>query len=435
MSNVQAPMTISTRLKFLGSSLSTSLLCLGLAVLSGCDHKTAPPPAASGASAELASGKTPAAPASNSSALAVNTSITPAASGSAKAGISNTNEYNSNFVDLVQRLSEPDAAFFSDNIISNETSYLQVASELAARARPGSVYIGVGPEQNFTYIALTKPAYAFIVDIRRQNMLLHLIYKAAFEEAQSRVHFLALVLGRPYDASADPGASADIDAVLKATEAAKPDEASFGTAHKKLSDRIDQWGLKLDANDKKTIEVAHRAFFKGQLEIKFELHQASGRKYPTLRELLKSETKGGEKKGFLANEEAFRFVQTMQKEGRIIPLVGDFAGDRAMPGLAAHLKEKNLMVGFFYVSNVEQYLFEPGIWPKWSRNVGALPSDENTLFIRGYLDQGRTHPLQMKGHRAATILQKMADFKTRNEKKPFTNFFEVCTDNVLAEKK
>lgn len=436
-------MTITKQLKSLGSSLFTSLLCLSLALSGGCDHGTAPPPAASGSSPELASGKTPAGGAAlpssassgapNSSALAANTN--PSSSSNSKAGASNTNESQSNFAELVQKLSEPDAAFFSDNIISNETSYLQVAPELEARARPGSVYIGVGPEQNFTYIALAKPAYAFIVDIRRQNMLLHLIYKAAFEEAQSRAHFLSLILGRPHEASADPGASADIASVIKAAEKGKADETSFLAAHKKLSDRINQWGMSLDANDKKTIEVAHRVFFKEQLEVKFELHQASGRKYPTLRELLTSEAKGGEKKGFLASEESFRFVQTMQKEGRIIPLVGDFAGDRAMPGLAAHLKEKNLKVGFFYTSNVEQYLFEPGVWPKWSRNVGALPSDENTLFIRGYLDQGRKHPLQWQGHRTATILQKMSDFKTRNEKKPYTNFFAVCSDDVLAEKK
>ena len=67
---------------------------------------------------------------------------------------------------LVGTLSEPAGAFeLSDTFVSNETS----VPELARWLRPsGGVYIGVGPEQNFTYIAALRPAMAFIVDIRRE---------------------------------------------------------------------------------------------------------------------------------------------------------------------------------------------------------------------------------------------------------------------------
>src|ERR1700730_14595587 len=87
------------------------------------------------------------------------------------------------FWEMVVSFSEPGRAFRSwgavrtDNLISNEKSFQQVIPALQNAARQGA-YIGVGPEQNFTYIIALKPTMAFIIDIRRENMLLHLMYKA-----------------------------------------------------------------------------------------------------------------------------------------------------------------------------------------------------------------------------------------------------------------
>ena len=47
----------------------------------------------------------------------------------------------------------------------------------------GGVYVGVGPNQNFTYIAAIRPELAFIVDIRRQNLLEHLLFKVLTEKS------------------------------------------------------------------------------------------------------------------------------------------------------------------------------------------------------------------------------------------------------------
>src|SRR5687767_11031486 len=58
------------------------------------------------------------------------------------------------FHELVQSLSERDRYYFSHNYVSNETSQLQVAPLLLERAGSGGAYLGVGPEQNFSYIAL-----------------------------------------------------------------------------------------------------------------------------------------------------------------------------------------------------------------------------------------------------------------------------------------
>ena len=61
------------------------------------------------------------------------------------------------FWSLMTTLSEPDGRFRSDNLISNEIKLQWVIPDLLRRVAPGSVYLGVGPEQNFTYVAALRP--------------------------------------------------------------------------------------------------------------------------------------------------------------------------------------------------------------------------------------------------------------------------------------
>src|SRR4030095_16424737 len=103
---------------------------------------------------------------------------------------------DADFWKLSSSLSEPDGYFHSDNFVSNERSFQQVLGELAQHRGPGSAYIGVGPEQNFTYLLAVKPRIAFIVDIRRQNLIEHLMYKALFELSADRAEFLSRLLSR-----------------------------------------------------------------------------------------------------------------------------------------------------------------------------------------------------------------------------------------------
>lgn len=408
-------------------SLSSCLVGLASAfiVLSASCSNAPPTVGSTGPSAATSSGATPA-----SGAIA-----TASADADRNRAIENQKREEESrrtrFASLANDLSEPDAEFFSDNLISNETSYLQVTKNLAKRAKKDGVYIGVGPEQNFTYIAASKPKLAFIVDIRRANLLVHLLYKAAFEEATSRAHFLSLMLGRAHDAANDGTPADGVDAVLANVSKDKFDAASFKAAHDTLMKRVQGYGVTLSAGDTKQLDAAHKAFFDDQLELKFSLKQNNGRNYPTLREILGAKSPEGAQEGFLATEEAFRFLQTMEKEHRIIPLVGDFAGDKAMPGLAAYLTKESLVVSTYYVSNVEQYLLDPKPWEAWKRNVKALPKDDASLYIRAYLDQGKKHPKELKGHRTASVLQSMADFDKVFGPKKASTLYEISTTNVL----
>src|SRR6185436_7936591 len=81
------------------------------------------------------------------------------------------------FSRLSREFSEEGGYFRSDNFTSNETSYLHVVDKLKQLGASGGAYLGVGPEQNFTYIAKIRPRIAFIVDIRRQAVIQHLMFK------------------------------------------------------------------------------------------------------------------------------------------------------------------------------------------------------------------------------------------------------------------
>lgn len=319
--------------------------------------------------------------------------------------------------------SEGDRYFFSDNYISNETSYLQVIDELEPR---GGAYIGVGPEQNFTYIARTRPEIAYIVDIRRGNALLHLLYKAIFHRARNRSEFVARLVGR--ESALDESDGATLSQVLDAgSTRATPEE--FDRVHGSLVKYIQvDLGVSLSSKDLETLRETHSAFFEQGLGLRFELHQKNGRRYPSLRELLEAKSDGGTG-SFLQSAAEFEFLRAMQEQHRVVPIVGDFAGDQALARIAQELERRKLSVSVFYTSNVEQYLMEPETWKRWVRNVSALPTNDQSLFIRSYLDQGRRHPKQLKGHRTATLVQPFKQFQATQAERGYKSFWQLVTDD------
>jgi hypothetical protein len=339
-------------------------------------------------------------------------------------------------VRLSESLSEPDGPFFSENLISNETSQMHVAESLQRRGQRGAAYIGVGPEQNFSYIALLEPRLAFVVDIRRDNALLHWLYKVIFAEAQSRTHFLALLLGRDFDKTQDPGSGATIEQVLAVVERlTRSADAAFEQRHAIIVNRIaGDYGVRLTKRDRDAFFRMHRAFRKKGLDQRFSvLGNAGERSYPPFRQLLSVTDAAGQPRSFLASEQSFLRVQRMQHENRVVPVVGDFAGPHALKAIAQELARRDLPVGVFYVSNVEQYLAEPGKWRRWVANVDALPSNERSVFVRTYLEQGRRHPRQQPGHRTTTVISLFDHFKWRQRTRGYRGFWEVVNDGLLDD--
>src|SRR2546423_926865 len=118
------------------------------------------------------------------------------------------------FSRLSQELSEEEGYFHSDNLVSNELSYPRAVDKLKQLGVSGGAYIGVGPEQNFTYIAKIRPRIAFIVDIRRAALIQHLMYKAVFHLSPDRTQFLSRLLSKPLPKEKAPAPDASVDELL-----------------------------------------------------------------------------------------------------------------------------------------------------------------------------------------------------------------------------
>jgi hypothetical protein len=334
------------------------------------------------------------------------------------------------FGELFARVNEKGGYYFSHNYVTNETSYLQVARALSERVPAGRAYIGVGPEQNFTYIGLTRPSIAFVVDIRRRNALLLLLYKAIFDEAKSRTHFLSLLLSRPYDPAADPGDRATIDEVMAAVEKSPPDKTLRDESRKRFIDRIEHdYRVELKESDLLELRETQQAFFADQLEIAFAVDMPNSRKRASFRTTLKMADPQGKQQSFLAREDLFRYVQRMQREHRIVPVVGDFAGGHAFHEIASYLKQHAITVGVLYCSNVEEYLLDGRVFRKWADNVAELPTDGESLFVRAFLERKHhVHKAQQPGHRVATFAQQIAPFLARQKDQGYRNWVQVTYD-------
>ena len=169
------------------------------------------------------------------------------------------------------------------------------------------------------------------------------------------------------------------------TAAAPVDESTFAGHLKAIVDLLTtKHGFALGADDRANIEHVYRAFYRFGPAIDYT-SSISGRtgqfrNYAALMTSMDSES--GEERGFLASEEKFALVKAMESKNLIVPVGGDFAGPKALRSIGTWLKARGATVSVFYVSNVEQYLEQKGVWPAFCANVTALPLDRSSIFIR-----------------------------------------------------
>jgi hypothetical protein len=286
------------------------------------------------------------------------------------------------FAARIESLSEEGGDFDTDNLISNERSYLEVIPAIKAAGVSGGAYIGVGPDQNFSYIAQIRPSIAFIVDIRRDNLLLHLLFKALFAASRTRVEYLALLTGRPAPDRLDTWRDAGLDRIVAYVDDAKADVDAAKKLDRKLYEAMTTYGVKFTASDAATLQRFHQAFVAGGLSLKFESHgRPPQRAYPTFRDLVVASDRAGRSWSFLASERDFQFVKSLEAQDLVIPVVGDLGGTHALAAIADLMTIRNERLSAFYISNVETYL-SGGKYAQFVRNVTRLPHDARSLLIR-----------------------------------------------------
>lgn len=313
---------------------------------------------------------------------------------------------------LSAQLSEEGGYFPSDNLVSNEEGYQKVLNKLDELNVRGGVYIGVGPEQNFTYIAQVRPTRAFILDIRYDNRLQHLLYKALFLMARNRAEFLSLWLSRPLQLKHSWVKRATIDELIAAIERTAPSPAYYQANLKKVYALIERrFGLPLTEQDRARLDFIYKSFYEPGLEIRYESHlRRDWRRFPTLKSLLLQTDRRGRRRAFLASEDDFQFLKQFQQRDRLVPVTGDFAGPKALRAIGDEIRRSGERVSVFYVSNVEFYLMQQNSFSTFVESVKSLPHDDRTLMIRSYLGFGHQHPETIPGHLLAMLLQRMEKF-------------------------
>ena len=315
---------------------------------------------------------------------------------------------------LVSDFSEPNGFFRSDNFLSNEVEYQWVIPTLTSTVGAGGVYLGVGPEQNFTYIAALRPKLAFIVDIRRGNLHEHLLYKAFIEMSADRAEFLSRLFARKRPADLPP--SPDIEQLMAAYQheeaSAELFDRNLRTAREWL---VRHHSFDLSDDDLNGLEYVYKAFYEGGPDLNYSFPNGGffrGGNFPTYADLM-SETDGhGEHRSYLASEGQFQALREIEKNNAIVPLVGNFAGPKALRAVGGYLRQHNATVSAFYTSNVEMYLFQQGDdWKKFYGNVATLPVTEKSTFIRSVSNRGLRFQFRNSapGARASTRLNPIAD--------------------------
>ena len=274
-------------------------------------------------------------------------------------------------------LSEPPGAFtHSDNLVSNEIHFPHTIRRLRAR---GGVYVGVGPEQNFSYIARLRPVMAFIVDIRRENRNLHLMYKALFELSSDRADFVSRLFSvdrlTGLGGSTSVGEMFDAYGKVRSTRRAYEDNVKLVREQLVSTHRFD-----LTEEDLESIAQALHAFHTDGVGIHYGRSLPPDAAGPSYGALMTAADVGGETRSYLADEDAFAFVKDLHARNLIVPVVGDFGGDHALSGIGDYVRQHRDTVAAFYESNVEVYLNRQKK-AAFCRNLAALPYTSTTSLI------------------------------------------------------
>ena len=344
------------------------------------------------------------------------------------------------FAGLVASLSEAGAYFDTDNLISNERSYLHVVGRLRSMAVRGGAYVGVGPDQNFSYIGHVRPTVAFIIDIRRDNLLQHLVFKSLFAHARNRAEYLALLLGRPTPRDLARWGDRPIETIVAYLDATPADSAMTARARAAILADARATGVPLSADDLRTMTRIHQAFVDGGLGLQFTSHGRAPRPYyPTLRQLILERDLSGRAASYLASEDDFQYVKRLEQRNLVIPVVGDLAGEHALAEIGRVVAERGTRVSALYTSNVEDYLIRDGTFDRYARTVTSLPRGPRSVIIRSYFgyfgrSPGRPHPQLVDGYASAQLMQTIASFAAEHARGGLQTYADVVTKGTIELK-
>jgi hypothetical protein len=217
------------------------------------------------------------------------------------------------------------------------------------------------------------------------------MYKAIFELARDRAEFVSLLFSR--ERPAGLSAASTVAEIFAALEAAEATQERFRANLSRITGLLTkQHRLPLSEDELRGIEYVYDVFFRFGPEITYSSSRwrpnsnAPFSTHPFMRGtyalLMRATDANDEARGYLSSEERFSVVKDLHAKNLLVPVVGNFAGPKAVRAVGDWLRSRRAVVSAFYLSNVEDYLQRDGLWDAFCRNVAALPTDEASDFIR-----------------------------------------------------
>lgn len=259
--------------------------------------------------------------------------------------------------------------------MSNELDFQRVFPSLPAGIE-NSAFLGVGPEQNYSYVSLLRPTVAFVIDRRRNNALLHVLYKVLFAACPDRMSFVCSLFGWPlgiFDKGVYPKSLRDVPFL--------PQQPQARRAFLEILDQHNPgW---ISPTDRLRLARLHETFVRFGPRITMATARGAPERKgrPTFADLMDATDSGGRQHSFLSSEENYSFVRDFSRRNALIPIVGDIAGP-CIGRIGEYLFAQGLVVTVFYISNVAVSLQANGTWPDFIRNLTTLPRHPAGLLVQ-----------------------------------------------------
>ncbi len=174
----------------------------------------------------------------------------------------------------------------------------------------------------------------------------------------------------------------------------------------------------LSSEDSASLRYVYQAFFEAGTALTYSSNSMrgfGGRGMPSYRMLMTATDQNGDNRSYLGSDEAFAVLKDLQQRNLIVPVVGDFAGPKALRAVGDWIREQQSGMDVFYVSNVEQYLFQQGdAWRRFYENVASMPRGRRSLFIRSISNGGwrpRQHPYARSSSVTSSIEEMLGLFR------------------------
>lgn len=320
-------------------------------------------------------------------------------------------------------------------LVSNETDYQRILPLLNMTVSPNGIYIGVGADQNFTFMATTHPSFSFIIDYHPENQYLHHLFKTCFELAPTRQAYLSILFSKPLTPEIKNNQAVSLSELVTYFDGVESADDLFDQNGPLIRASLNRFKPTLPDEALDTIDRMRGLFRLHHSGLKTRLDTATwqGRPYPAYRDCLLAVDNEGRNWHFLNSNDRYARIKKMQEQNRIIPVVGDWSGEKTLRELASFTEKRGKTVSVLYVSNVEEFLFREGRFEAYMENIERLPVDANSLIVRSVYDQtDRKHPLNRAEHLFTTVVQSLERFISLFRKGCYPDYWNVATLDYLV---